>query len=145
MAGWRKRIGRMGNHYANEAGLNHTVPMIICWEEPRLLGSLVCSMAGTHFCVFSLGLLLFSRFCNFLTYSFLPLLLNLHPYVYVALDLGSRVDTESTFGHGPSVCMYLKLQIIEVQPFSFKITAHNTSLTESLFYHNTQVLLDQQD
>lgn len=38
----------MGNHYANEAGLNRTVPMIICWEEPGLLGSLVCSTAGTH-------------------------------------------------------------------------------------------------
>lgn len=52
MAGWRERIGRMGNHYANEAGLNHTVPMIICREEPRLLGSLVCSTAGTLFFCF---------------------------------------------------------------------------------------------
>lgn len=49
MAGWRKRIGRMGNHYANEASLNHTVPAIICWEKPRLLGSLVCSTEGTYF------------------------------------------------------------------------------------------------
>lgn len=55
MAGWRNRIGRMGNHYANEAGLNHTVPMIICWEKPRLLGSLVCSMVGTYFCALSLA------------------------------------------------------------------------------------------
>lgn len=90
MAGWKKRIGRMGNHYANEAGLNHTVPMIICWEEPRLLGSLVCSAAGTHFCVSSLTLLLFSLFCNFLTYSVLSLLLNVFSCVNVVLDLGSR-------------------------------------------------------
>lgn len=52
MAGWRERTGRMGNHYANEAGLNHTLPMIICWEEPRLLGSLVCSTAGSLFFCF---------------------------------------------------------------------------------------------
>lgn len=90
MAGWRKRIGRMGNHYANEAGLNHTVPMIICWEEPRLLGSLVCSTAGAYFCVFTLTLLLFSLFCNFLTYPPLPLLLNVYSCVYVVLDLGSQ-------------------------------------------------------
>lgn len=84
MAGWRERIGRMGNHYANEAGLNHTVPMIICWEEPRLLGSLVSSTAGTHFffflCVFSLFLIshsslffFFLLYCKFLTYSLLCL------------------------------------------------------------------------
>lgn len=60
MAGWRERKGRMGNHYANEAGLNHMVPMIICWEEPRLRGSLVCSTAGTHFFVCFCFSLLFS-------------------------------------------------------------------------------------
>lgn len=49
MATWRKRIGRMGNHYANEASLNHTVPTIICWEKPRLLGSLVGSTEGIYF------------------------------------------------------------------------------------------------
>lgn len=46
----RERIGRMGNHYANEPGLNHTLPIIICWEELRLRGSLVCSTTGNHFC-----------------------------------------------------------------------------------------------
>lgn len=94
MAGWRKRIGRMGNHYANEAGLNHTVPMIICWEEPRLLGSLVCSTAGTHFfCFLShsfLTRLPFSLFGNFFTYPLLSLLLNIYSCVYVVLDSGSQ-------------------------------------------------------
>lgn len=70
MAGWRNRIGRMGNHYANEAGLNHTVPMIICWEKPRLLGSLVCSTVGTYFCALSLTRFLSFSFCTFLTYIF---------------------------------------------------------------------------
>lgn len=52
MAAWRRRIGRMGNHYANKARLNHAVPIIICWDEPRLPGSLVCSTAGTPFLFF---------------------------------------------------------------------------------------------
>lgn len=55
MAGWKGRNGRMGNHYANKSGLNHTVPMIICWEEPRLRGSPVCSTkAGIFGFCFSL-------------------------------------------------------------------------------------------
>lgn len=68
MAAWRKRIGRMGNHYANEASLNHTVPAIICWEKPRLLGSLAGSTEGTYFWARTLLLPLFflSRFCSFL-------------------------------------------------------------------------------
>lgn len=65
MAGWRKRMGRMGNHYANEASLNHTLPTIICWEKPRLLGSLVCSAEGTYFWARPLLLPLFTIFCDF--------------------------------------------------------------------------------
>ena len=95
MAGWRKRIGRMGNHYANEAGLNHTVPMIICWEEPRLLGSLVCSTAGTLFCVSSIthSSLFFFPFPHSaisLAESVPSLLFNSCSCVHVALDLGSQ-------------------------------------------------------
>lgn len=40
---------RMGSHYANATGLNHTSPMIICWEALRLPGSLVCSKTDIHF------------------------------------------------------------------------------------------------
>lgn len=49
MAARRERIGRMGNHYANEASLNHTVAAIICWEKPGSLGSLAASTEGTYF------------------------------------------------------------------------------------------------
>lgn len=75
MAGWRKRMGRMGNHYANEASLNHTVPTIICWEKLRLLGSLVCSTEGTYFWAGPLLLPLFTIFCNFLFKSVLVFLI----------------------------------------------------------------------
>lgn len=112
MVGWRKRIGRMGNHYANEAGLNHTVPMIICWEEPRLLGSLVCSTAGTHFfCVFSLPdfSLFFSFFlyCSFLTYSLLRLSLCV---CGIGFEV-TGVHTASTFRHGSTGCIDFKMWI----------------------------------
>lgn len=49
MTGWRERMRRMGSHYANATGLNHTLPMIICWEALRLPGSLVCSKTDIHF------------------------------------------------------------------------------------------------
>lgn len=68
-------MGRMGNHYANEASLNHTVPMIICWEKPRLLGSLVCSTEGTYFWAGPFLLPLFTIFCNFLFNSVLVFLI----------------------------------------------------------------------
>lgn len=114
MAGWRKRIGRMGNHYANEAGLNHTVPMIICWEEPRLLGSLVCSTAGTHFCVFFLTH--FSLFPSFpilpFSHMFSPLsLLKFLSMCVYSFEFGiTGVDIASVFRHGPAMCMYSKMQ-----------------------------------
>lgn len=144
MVGWRKRIGRMGNHYANEAGLNHTVPMIICWEEPRLLGSLVCSTAGTHFlCFLSHSSSLFP----ILQFSHLfsprsPLKFRL--LCVCAFGFGvTGVDTARTFRYRPSVCTYSKMWIIAVQPFSFWITAHNILSAVNLFYHITHVSLDQ--
>lgn len=138
MAGWRKRIGRMGNHYANEAGLNHTVPMIICWEEPRLLGSLVCSTAGTHFFLFSLSFISHSS-SLFPIRQFFHLSSPLSPLKYLLLCVRgfgfgvTKVDIASAFRHEPAVCMYSKMWIIAVWPFSFRITAHNILLALNLF------------
>lgn len=85
----------MGNHYANKAGLNHTVPMIICWEELGLLGSLVCSTPGTFFfplCVFSLSLILHSTlFSRLRFYHFIPRFLNLNPFIFSFLSEGHKV------------------------------------------------------
>lgn len=91
MVGWMERKGRMGNHYANEAGLNHTVPMIICWEEPRLRGSLVCSMAGTLFlCVFSFLTLVLFPILQFSHFFSSPPSLKL-PSLVCACGVGFRV------------------------------------------------------
>lgn len=131
----------MGNHYANEAGLNHTVPMIICWEKPRLLGSLVCSTAGTHFCALSLThFLLFFSFpysaIFLLNFSPVSPLFNIYSCVCVCgFVFGvSGVKIASTFLHGPA-CIKKVSHLVSGSQHIF--------LALNLFYHNTRVFLGQ--
>lgn len=130
----------MGNHYANEAGLNHTVPMIICWEEPRLLGSLVCSTAGTHFfgvlSYWFLTLLFFSY-----TAIFSLILCSVSSCVYVVLDLGCILLAQTRSVHG----FYMANSSLAIY---FQDTQHtySTLLSKNIFYHNKGLqLLDQYD
>lgn len=122
MAGWRERIGRMGNHYVNEAGLNHTVPMIICWEEPRLLGSLVCSTAGRFFFVFSPTD--FSLFC-----FFFPILKCSHLLALSLLMCMRYWIWDAYCYHRPTACMDFKIRLTAVKPFIFTQTAHIQFIT----------------
>lgn len=83
-------MGRMGNHYANESGLNHAVPMIICWEKPGLLGSLVRSTPGARFCTQSLA----HFFLLFLPYSAI-----------------FSLNFSSVFLHSTPVCVCVRVRV----------------------------------
>lgn len=140
MAGWRNRIGRMGNHYANEAGLNHTVPMIICWEKPRLLGSLVCSTVGTYFYVLSLTHFFSSSlFPSILHFSYLffpfPLSSVCTVRVCVVLYLGSQEGKSQVHScvdqHG------LKWFVSEFQDIT-QVYVGQYELNETKCTHSTQ-------